>query len=171
MAASTDVMLQHKDILLLLNRASKGKMIDLRIKGKANFILNIFTARKRSLGQGNIFTSVCQELCSQGAASSRGVWSGESLLSGVSFPGGSGPRGFWCLFPGGCLLLEGAGLVETPRDGYFCGRYASYWNAFLLSFANLVNKEPICCFTIIIKFAPSHRVRRQISNLLPIRAK
>ena len=27
--------------------------------------------------------------------------------------------------PGGCLL-------ETPRDGYCCGRYASYWNAFLL---------------------------------------
>ena len=25
---------------------------------------NIFTARKRSLGQGNIFSSVCQELCS-----------------------------------------------------------------------------------------------------------
>ena len=27
-----------------------------------------------------------------------------------------------CLVPGG---------VETPRDGYCCGRYASYWNAFL----------------------------------------
>ena len=25
----------------------------------------IFTARKRSLGQGNIFSSVCQEFCSQ----------------------------------------------------------------------------------------------------------
>ena len=22
--------------------------------------------------------------------------------------------------------------METPRDGYCCGRYASYWNAFLL---------------------------------------
>ena len=21
--------------------------------------------------------------------------------------------------------------METPRDGYCCGRYASYWNAFL----------------------------------------
>ena len=29
-------------------------------------ISNIFTARKRSLGQGNIFRSVCQEFCSQG---------------------------------------------------------------------------------------------------------
>ena len=26
----------------------------------------IFTARKRSLGQGNIFIGVCQEFCSQG---------------------------------------------------------------------------------------------------------
>ena len=32
--------------------------------------------------------------------------------------------------PGGCLLPGGC-LVETPRDGYCCGRYASYWNAFL----------------------------------------
>ena len=48
------------------------------------------TGRKRSLGQGNIFRSVCQEFC----------------------PGGGG--------------------VDTPRsDGYCCGRYASYWNAFL----------------------------------------
>ena len=28
----------------------------------------LFTARKLSLGQGNIFSSVCQEFCSQGAA-------------------------------------------------------------------------------------------------------
>ena len=27
----------------------------------------LVTARKRSLGQGNIFRSVCQEFCSQGA--------------------------------------------------------------------------------------------------------
>ena len=24
------------------------------------------------------------------------------------------------------------GVVETPQDGYCCGRYVSYWNAFLL---------------------------------------
>ena len=51
---------------------------------------------------------------------------------GVPAPGGGGvpaPGG------GGCLLLGGAysggELVETPPDGYCCGRYASYWNAFL----------------------------------------
>ena len=63
----------------------------------------IFTARKRSLGQGNIFIGVCQEFCSQG---------GCLLLGGVC--------------SGGCL-------VETPPpNGYCCGPYASYWNAFLL---------------------------------------
>ena len=30
------------------------------------FILEIITARKRSLGQGNIFRSMCQEFCSRG---------------------------------------------------------------------------------------------------------
>ena len=35
---------------------------------------------------------------------------------GVPAPGGSGPEGV----PGG-----------DPPDGYCCGRYASYWNAFL----------------------------------------
>ena len=40
-------------------------------------------------------------------------------------PGGAGP--------GGCLSQHA--LRETPpppADGYCCGRYASYWNAFLL---------------------------------------
>ena len=40
--------------------------------------------------------------------------------------------------PGGCLVpgeVHGPGgcLVETPPDGYCCGRYASYWNAFLFT--------------------------------------
>ena len=26
--------------------------------------------------------------------------------------------------------------ADTPRDGYCIGRYASYWNAFLLLFVN-----------------------------------
>ena len=59
----------------------------------------IITDRKRSLGQGNIFTNVCQEFCSQG----------------------------------GCLVPGGVCGDPPPRDGYCCGRYASYWNAFLFS--------------------------------------
>ena len=76
----------------------------------------IFTARKRSLGQCNMFTPVCH----------------------------SGPGG--CLIPEGCLILGGVpgpgggclvpanGWWRPPPEGYCCGRYASYWNAFLFLF-------------------------------------
>ena len=60
----------------------------------------------------------------------------------------SGPPDVWsrgCLVPGGYLVLgvpglggawsggSGPGLVPglDPPDGYCCGRYESYWNAFL----------------------------------------
>ena len=56
------------------------------------FPKSIFTARKQSLGQGNIFIGVCQEFCSQG---------GGCLLRGVS------ARGDGVCFRGVCL-------VETP---------------------------------------------------------
>ena len=90
----------------------------------------VFTARKRSLGQGNVFTGIClstggglasqnQKLHDQGAsASSRGV----------------------CIRRG---LHPGRGLDRPPSRymGYYgirstSGRYASYWNAFLLSVSN-----------------------------------
>ena len=57
----------------------------------------------------------------------RGAWSQEGLLRGGAWSGGglgpgvvSAPRGV--RVPGG-----------DPRDGHCCGRYASYWNAFLLT--------------------------------------
>ena len=64
----------------------------------------------------------------------RGIWSG-GLLGGVPAPGGACSRGV--PGPRGVPALEGACsgggcLVETPApDGYCCGQYASYWNAFL----------------------------------------
>ena len=58
-----------------------------------NHLIVIFTARKRSLGQGNIFTSVCQEFCSRG-----GAWSG-----GVP---GDPPSPGRLLLPAVCILLE-----------------------------------------------------------------
>ena len=68
-------------------------------------LIIIIIARKRSLGQGNMFTGVC-------------LSTGGCLLPGGHGPGGvHGPRGE----PGG----------DPPPDGYCCGRYASYWNAFL----------------------------------------
>ena len=90
----------------------------------------IFTSRKRSLGQGNIFTSVCQEFCSQGDACSQG---------GCLLPGGVWAGGV--PGPGGCP-------VETPPpDGYCCGRYASYWNALLwiCQFGSVVS-----CFHLVL---------------------
>ena len=93
--------------------------------------LSFFTARKRSLGQGNIFISVCQEFCPRGGG---GGW-----VRGVHGPGG-------CMVPGVCMVPGGpwsrGGLVlgvhgpvgvpgGPPPDGYCCGRYVSYWNAFL----------------------------------------
>ena len=38
------------------------------------------------------------------------------------------------IFTDVCDPVHGRGevLVDTPRDDYCCGRYASYWNTFLL---------------------------------------
>ena len=63
------------------------------------------TARKRGLGQGNIFIGVCQEFCSREAGGGgvvRGVSaSGRGLVLGrVSALEGSAPRGLVC-GPGG----------------------------------------------------------------------
>ena len=81
----------------------------------------IFTTRKQSLGQGNIFRSMCQEFFPGGMPGPRGLGSG---------------RGWWVWSWGvglvrGCLVPGGRCLVDTLADGYCCGRYASYWNAFL----------------------------------------
>ena len=81
----------------------------------------IVTARKWSLGQGNMFTGVC---LSTGGCLLRGG----ACSRGVPAWGGACSRGVWS-HGGGC---SGGCLVETP-NGYCCGRYASYWNAFLLN--------------------------------------
>ena len=44
------------------------------------------------------------------------------------------------LFTGVCAWSRGGGcLVETPRDGYCCGRFASYLNAFLFNFLSKIH--------------------------------
>ena len=64
---------------------------------------HIFTTRKRSLGQGHIFTSMCQEFCSQGG----GAWSGRGGV-GLLLVGGGG-----CLVenPPGRLLLRAVRIL------------------------------------------------------------
>ena len=74
----------------------------------------------------------------EGACSRGGAWAGGyggvCMVQGV--PGLEG--GF-----GGCLF-QGA-WWRPPRDGYCCGWYASYWNAFLLYlFLN------VCCCTLTL---------------------
>ena len=69
------------------------------------------TARKRSLGQGNIFRSVCQEFCSQRGLSAPGgclVWRGLFPGGCVSVPGGmpGGDPPGWLLLRVVCILLE-----------------------------------------------------------------
>ena len=55
---------------------------------------------------------------------------GGVLVSGPK--GGSGPRGDPGPGGGACSLGGGGGVAWCrPPSGYCCGRYASYWNAFL----------------------------------------
>ena len=63
------------------------------------------------------------KVCSGGG----GVCSGGMCSRGCLVPGRSALGGAWS--QEGCLFL--GGLVETPRGGHCCGRYAFYWNAFL----------------------------------------
>ena len=62
-------------------------------------LYGIITARKRSLGQGNILSSVCQGLCPQGGSGPGGAWCREGVWSrGVPGRGGSRTtpkRGIW----------------------------------------------------------------------------
>ena len=89
-------------------------------------------------------------VCQQG-----GLLPGGCLLrGGVPGPGGPGLGGAWsggawswgvpghggCLLLGASVAAPGGGIpacteAEPPgRDGYCCGRYASHWNAFLLTY-------------------------------------
>ena len=108
--------------------------------------------------EGYVFTGVC--LSTRGVPGPGGclVWGGGSAPGEVPPRGGGGacsggmpgPGGAWS---GGCLVWGGAGSGgwypsmhwgrHTPspgRDGYCCGWYASYWNAFL--FPNGIIENP-----------------------------
>ena len=69
---------------------------------------DIFTARKRSLGQCNIFTSICHSVHGGGGLPHRDPLNRDA-------PGQRPPQ------------------TETIPRTVKSGRYASYWNAFLLS--------------------------------------
>ena len=85
------------------------------ISSSTMLTLTLIAARKRSLGQGNMFTGVC--LSTGGCL----VHGGVGACSGGSGPG----RTWW-----------------RPPDSYCCRRYASYWNAFLLNRILHILKNP-----------------------------
>ena len=90
--------------------------------------------------EGHVFTHVCHSV--HGGVPGLGG----CLVWGVPGPGGCLVRGLGAWSQGGmpgprgCLVPGGGGIpacteADPPfpeRDGYCCGRYASYWNAFLL---------------------------------------
>ena len=118
---------------------------------------DIFTARKRSLGQGNIFTPVCHSV-HRGGVRGRGV----CVARGHACPRGACMPGV-CVWPGGhawlgaCMVggrhARGGGMhargdvhathaprPDTMRYGRsLSGQYASYWNA--LSLQNKFTKH------------------------------
>ena len=80
------------------------------------YILRIFTAHKRSLGQGNIFSSVCQEFCSQGGVCLSACWD-------TTPPGSRHPPRADTPLHSACWEIRSTS-----------GRYASYWNAIFFLF-------------------------------------
>ena len=85
----------------------------------SNNSLRIFTARKISLGQGNVFTPVCHSVQRGGVsvpACITGQMTEGSLSREVSVQG---------------VSVQGVSVREAPRT-VTSERYASYWNAFLL---------------------------------------
>ena len=121
-----------------------------------SFILSIITARKRSLGQGNMFTGVC--LSTGGCLLAGGLvlqgvhaLGGGLVLAGVPAPGRSGPRGVpapgglvpggvwswgdaWWRPPGRLLLRAARILLECIFVPFFILSFLhSFFNSFILS--------------------------------------
>ena len=125
------------DVYVLLNVLSVLTLVS-TINGHLELMALLQPATK--LGEGNIFRSVCQEFCSQGVFSPtlRGEdeGSGEGGLQVHTYGGGwgSGPGGSPGPDPGGSIPeCTEADSPPPPADGYCCGRYPPYWDAFLLS--------------------------------------
>ena len=76
-----------------INKASLTQMLlhqphtsEKRYVKRSQQVNGVFTARKRSLGQGNIFSSVCQEFCPQ-----EGGEVSASVHAGIPYPLPLGP--------------------------------------------------------------------------------
>ena len=121
---------------------------------------SLFTARKQSFGQGNIFTSVCHSVHRGGALIDRDPWT--DTPSWILLDRYPPLRSSW---------------TETPCT-VTSGRYASYWNAFLFGFfllcptsrsnsyltfsecSNVCKNTPRICFSFLYLFPLSDGYRR-----------
>ena len=71
-------------------------------------------------------------MCGWEACMARGhVWLGDMCGRGACMAGGCAWQGV-CMAGGVCGGVHGRGVCGR-RDGHCSGRYASYWNAFLLN--------------------------------------
>ena len=71
------------------------------------------------------------------------------------------PRGISRPTPRGDCVSQ-HGLRQTPPDGYCCGRYVSYWNAFLF-LNNLLTETSCCDFCCLVAIFKSFLSRDQKS--------
>ena len=120
-------------------------------RGKEEFVLLpwgkvMFTARKRSLGQGNVFTPVSQSFCSQWPPKRAVRILLECILVSQVFVHGGGSLydvnsclTAWFHIPsgGGGVSVRGSlcpgGLCRETPPNQKSGRYATYSNTFLLT--------------------------------------
>ena len=101
------------------------------------FVANCVTARKGSLGHGNIFIGVCQEFCSQGGS----TWAGTPPRDQVH-PQTRYTPPLDQVHPPGTVTPPGTRFTPQRRACWqirsMRGRYGSYWNAILsIYFLNL----------------------------------
>ena len=99
-------------------------------------------------------------VCPRGGTCSRGCLAGGAWSRGGLVPGGSGPGG---------VLSRGVCLVETPPDGYCCGRHASYWNAFLFGSKNsgICGGLQVIFFLLDIHFNMSSLLLIETAEIIP----
>ena len=121
--------------------------------------LILITARKQSLGQGNIFRSLCQEFSSQGggipACIAGGIPAWDTSLEGVSrpTPGGSpGPH----LGVGGCVsqhaLRQIPPWMATAEGGMHPTGMHSHFNSLIEKITPIRNKPTVIQNSIWIRF-------------------
>ena len=123
--------------LMPLYLSSNLKAVDAEWLEKArhfspkNMVTMFYYRPQRSWGKVIYLTGVCDSVHWGGGVCSRGVWSWGCLVwgGGVWSQGVSGWGGGVWSSRGVCS--PGGAWWRHPRDGYCCGRYASYWNAFL----------------------------------------